>query len=113
METLSERLTRQSGTSFYYAFRVLTREKRRAIFALYSFCRVVDDCVDEEGGEGEAGRAARSAWGSPWHRRTPGSDPGPRPSAARFSIPGPRAPCQEVRARWPRGPRIRSLPTRG
>jgi len=55
MESPSARITRQSGTSFYYAFRILPRPKRRAIFALYSFCRVVDDCVDEEGGEGEAG----------------------------------------------------------
>src|ERR687897_2292980 len=55
MESPSARITRQSGTSFYYAFRVLPRAKREAIYALYSFCRVVDDCVDEEGGEGEAG----------------------------------------------------------
>ena len=55
METASARLTRASGTSFYYAFRILPEEKRRAIFALYSFCRMVDDCVDEEGGGGEAG----------------------------------------------------------
>lgn len=53
--SLAARLTRQSGTSFYYAFRILPPEKRRAIYALYSFCRVVDDCVDEAGGEGEAG----------------------------------------------------------
>jgi phytoene synthase len=51
----SARLTRKSGTSFYYAFRVMPKDKRQAIYALYSFCRVVDDCVDEEGGEGEAG----------------------------------------------------------
>jgi phytoene synthase len=49
------RLTRESGTSFYYAFQLLPAEKRRALYALYSFCRVVDDCVDEPGGEGEAG----------------------------------------------------------
>jgi 15-cis-phytoene synthase len=49
------RLTRQSGSNFYYAFLVLPRQKRRAIYALYSFCRVLDDCVDEESGEGEAG----------------------------------------------------------
>jgi phytoene synthase len=55
MESASARITRQSGTSFYYAFRILPRAKRRAIYALYSFCRVVDDCVDEEGGEGETG----------------------------------------------------------
>jgi 15-cis-phytoene synthase len=55
MPSASARLTRQSGTSFYYAFRILPAPKRRAIFALYSFCRVVDDCVDEPDGEGEAG----------------------------------------------------------
>lgn len=55
MQSLSARITRASGTSFYYAFRVLPAQKRRAIYALYSFCRVVDDCVDEEGGAGEAG----------------------------------------------------------
>lgn len=53
--SVSARLTGASGTNFYYAFRLLPAEKRRAIYALYSFCRVVDDCVDEQGGEGEAG----------------------------------------------------------
>jgi phytoene synthase len=53
--SVGARITRQSGTNFYYAFRVLPAEKRRALYALYAFCRVVDDCVDEEGGEGEAG----------------------------------------------------------
>ena len=53
--SVGARLTRQSGTNFYYAFRILPEEKRRAIYALYAFCRVVDDCVDEEGGEGEEG----------------------------------------------------------
>lgn len=53
--SVGARMTRASGTNFYYAFRILPEEKRRAIFALYAFCRVVDDCVDEEGGEGEEG----------------------------------------------------------
>lgn len=52
---LSARLTQRSGTSFYYAFLVLPKDKREALYALYAFCRVVDDCVDDEGGEGEAG----------------------------------------------------------
>ena len=38
---------RQSGSSFYYSFRFLPRDKRRAITALYAFCREVDDVVDE------------------------------------------------------------------
>jgi len=55
--SLGARITRRSGTNFYYAFRILPLEKRRAIYALYAFCRVVDDCVDEADGEGEPGLA--------------------------------------------------------
>jgi phytoene synthase len=36
-----------SGSSFYYAFLFLAPERRRAITALYAFCREVDDAVDE------------------------------------------------------------------
>jgi 15-cis-phytoene synthase len=36
-----------SGSSFYYAFRFLSPERRRAITALYAFGREVDDVVDE------------------------------------------------------------------
>jgi phytoene synthase len=53
----SARLTQKSGTNFYYAFRMLPEAKRRAIYALYAFCRTLDDCVDEPGGEREAGLA--------------------------------------------------------
>src|SRR5690349_22343549 len=37
----------QSGSSFYYSFLYLPLERRRAITALYAFCREVDDVVDE------------------------------------------------------------------
>ncbi len=37
----------QSGSSFYYAFLFLPPERRKAITALYAFCREVDDVVDE------------------------------------------------------------------
>ncbi len=36
-----------SGSSFYHSFRFLPPERRRAIIALYAFCREVDDAVDE------------------------------------------------------------------
>jgi phytoene synthase len=36
----------QSGSSFYYSFLFLPPERRRAITALYAFCREVDDVVD-------------------------------------------------------------------
>src|SRR5690606_27872156 len=37
----------QSGSSFYYSFLFLPPKRRRAITALYAFCREVDDVVDE------------------------------------------------------------------
>lgn len=37
----------KSGSSFYYSFLFLPEEQRRAIIALYAFCREVDDVVDE------------------------------------------------------------------
>src|SRR5579864_2795454 len=37
----------QSGSSFYYSFLFLPGPRRRAITALYAFCREVDDAVDE------------------------------------------------------------------
>lgn len=37
----------QSGSSFYYSFLFLPSEQRKAITALYAFCREVDDVVDE------------------------------------------------------------------
>lgn len=36
-----------SGSSFYYSFLFLPPERRRAITAVYAFCREVDDAVDE------------------------------------------------------------------
>ena len=39
--------TAASGSSFYYSFMFLPPERRRAITALYAFCREVDDVVDE------------------------------------------------------------------
>lgn len=39
--------TAKSGSSFYYSFLFLPEHRRRAITALYAFCREVDDIVDE------------------------------------------------------------------
>ena len=49
-----------SGSSFYYSFLFLPRERRRAITALYAFCREVDDVVDETSDPQIA--AAKLAW---------------------------------------------------
>ena len=52
-------------TSFYYSFLVLPAEQRRAIIAVWDFCRAVDDAVDEEpsvAAELPTGRAAVAFW---------------------------------------------------
>ena len=42
-----EQIVRASGTTFYWAMRLLPGEKRRAMFAVYAFCRIVDDIADD------------------------------------------------------------------
>jgi phytoene synthase len=94
--SLGARVTRRSGTNFYYAFRVLPAEKRRALEALYAFCRVVDDCVDEEGGEGEAGLAR---WLAEVHRAyagTPETELGRELAEAVARFPVPRGCFEDV-----------------
>src|SRR5262245_32944479 len=52
-------------TSFYYSFLVLPSDQRRAILAVWDFCRAVDDAVDESSGaaaELPAGRDAICFW---------------------------------------------------
>lgn len=44
----------KSGSSFYYSFLFLPPERRRAITALYAFCREVDDTVDDSTDPGVA-----------------------------------------------------------
>ncbi len=50
----------QSGSSFYYSFLFLPPERRRAITALYAFCREVDDIADEVSDVGVA--RTKLAW---------------------------------------------------
>jgi phytoene synthase len=46
-EAYCQQKSAASGSSFYYSFLFLPAERRRAITALYAFCREVDDVVDE------------------------------------------------------------------
>jgi squalene synthase HpnD len=54
-------LVKRSGTSFYHGMKMLPPERRDAMYAIYAFCRVVDDIADDEG-EFEAKRAGLDAW---------------------------------------------------
>lgn len=40
------RFVRASGSSFYWAMRLLPRQRRQAMFAIYAFCRELDDIAD-------------------------------------------------------------------
>jgi phytoene synthase len=55
-----QRKAAASGSSFYYSFVFLPAERRRAITALYAFCREVDDVVDD--GPDPQLAATRLAW---------------------------------------------------
>ena len=46
-EEYCQKKAASSGSSFYYSFMFLPPHRRRAITALYAFCREVDDVVDE------------------------------------------------------------------
>ena len=47
------RIVSGSGSSFIAGMHVLPRERREAIFAVYAFCRVVDDIADGPGSPAE------------------------------------------------------------
>ena len=44
-----EAIVRKAGTSFYRGMRVLPPDRRHAMYAIYAFCRIVDDIADEDG----------------------------------------------------------------
>lgn len=89
-----ERVARERAKNFYHSFRILPRDKRRAMCAVYAFMRECDDISDEprEGGH-QASRIALHDWrrdltlaldgGSPNHPLWPAF----ADTASRFSIP--------------------------
>ena len=62
---LVSQLTRRSRSNFYYAFLALPRPRRQALYALYAFCRTVDDIADlgqERGADPATLRAQLAGW---------------------------------------------------
>jgi phytoene synthase len=47
MSDQSKQIAKESKSSFYYAFSLLSPQKRDAMNAVYAFCRRTDDIVDE------------------------------------------------------------------
>jgi phytoene synthase len=80
-------------TSFYYSFLVLPADKRRAIVAVWDFCRAVDDAVDEAPEGTSAGQVQR--WREELTRCFDGGSPETpqgralQPLIAAFNLPRP------------------------
>ena len=43
-----QRVTKENARNFYYTFRPMPSEKRRAMYAVYAYCRLCDDIADGE-----------------------------------------------------------------
>jgi 15-cis-phytoene synthase len=56
---LVARITRRSRSNFYYGFLALPRRRREALYAVYAFCRTVDDIADLGQARGEEPAALR------------------------------------------------------
>ena len=73
----AERVTAEWARSFYFASRFLPDEKRRAVFALYDYCRYADNLVDHRGDRpAERVRAELGALGAAIRRMYHGQRPG-------------------------------------
>lgn len=62
---LASRLTKRSRSNFYYAFLTLPRPRREALYAVYAFCRIVDDIADlgvNGAVDSESQRIALATW---------------------------------------------------
>jgi phytoene synthase len=71
-----EIIVRRAGTSFYQGMRMLPPDRRHAMYAIYGFCRIVDDIADE-GGTLPEKLAGLQAWRERIHGLYHGESDGP------------------------------------
>jgi phytoene synthase len=65
-----------SGSSFYAGMRMLPKPEREAMYAVYGFCRIVDDIADDQQGDPAARAAALDQWRRDLDALYAGQDPG-------------------------------------
>ncbi len=65
-----------SGSSFYAGMRVLPKAEREAMYAIYGFCRLVDDIADDQQGNREGRMQALDAWRADLDSLYAGGPPG-------------------------------------
>jgi len=71
-----EQVVRKSGTSFFWSMRLMPPDRRAAMFAVYAFCREIDDIADGDL-PAPAKRAALDEWRSEIDRVYGGAPRGP------------------------------------
>jgi squalene synthase HpnD len=64
------------GSSFYRAMKLMAKPEREAMFAIYAFCRAVDDIADDGVGTRAERHAALDAWRADLESLYAGGDPG-------------------------------------
>src|ERR1700733_566246 len=79
-----------SGSSFYLAMRLMPRRERDAMFAIYAFCRRVDDIADDGIGTRAERHEKLEAWrydlGALYSGQAPGRVAFLAPAVARFGL---------------------------
>lgn len=65
-----------SGSSFYAAMKLMAKPERDAMFAIYAFCRAVDDIADDGIGTRDERHAALNAWRADLDALYAGGNPG-------------------------------------
>lgn len=68
--------TQAAGSSFYAGMRMLPKAEREAMYAIYGFCRAVDDIADDQEGEREGRALALNQWRRDLGSLYAGGDPG-------------------------------------
>jgi squalene synthase HpnD len=75
--TAQDLAAKVSGSSFYAGMRVLPRAEREAMYAIYGFCRIVDDIADDLDRPEPVRRAELDAWRGHVDALYRGETPGP------------------------------------
>ena len=63
-------------SSFYAAMRTMPQREREGMFAIYAFCRAVDDIADDQQGDRTARTAALNLWRADLDKLYAGQEPG-------------------------------------
>jgi presqualene diphosphate synthase len=74
--TASSPAVQASGSSFYAGMRMLPKKEREAMYAIYGFCRAVDDIADDYLGDRAERASALDRWRRDLDAAYAGRDPG-------------------------------------